>query len=238
MTYSERYVAIGLGYYVLVGMVWFLIVLVCSSLIGANFHVTAFCGNKKETRKIIALTFDDGPGEMTLPMLDVLKKYNAPATFFCIGKNIEQHPEILQQVVAAGHTIGNHSYSHAPLFDFYRKRRLIDELRKTDALIERITGKKTAYFRPPYGVTNPSIRRALAVTKHRVIGWNIRSMDGISKNEAYIFNRIKSRVSPGSILLLHDTRPHTVPILEQLMVFLQEQQYTVVTVDQLSSTTP
>jgi len=204
-----------------------------SSFIGSNYHIKSYCSNPLETEKKITLTFDDGPHEMTLEVLEVLKKYNAKATFFCIGKNIEAHPEILKKIVEEGHTVGNHSYSHAEFFDFYRKNKVIAEIEKTDVLIESIIGRKTKLFRPPYGVTNPSIRRALAVTKHKTIGWNIRSLDGVKKNEKYIFNRIVKRISPGGIVLLHDTSRQTVNVLEQLLQFLQNNNYSVVPLGEL-----
>jgi peptidoglycan/xylan/chitin deacetylase (PgdA/CDA1 family) len=220
-------------YFVLVGFVWSLIVFWGSAFIGSNYHVKTYCGNPLEKEKKIALTFDDGPHEMTLLVLDVLKKYNIRATFFCIGKNIETHPEILRKVIEDGHTVGNHTYSHAPFFDFYRKKQVIAEIEKTDALIESILGKKTNLFRPPYGVTNPSIRRALEITKHKTIGWNIRSLDGVVKKENFLLNRIIKRIKPGGIVLLHDTSIQTVTVLEQLLSTLQQTNYSVVPLDEL-----
>ena len=216
----------------MVFVVRFGILVIGSFFISLNFHVKANCGNPLETKKIITLTFDDGPNENTLPVLDVLKKHNVKATFFCIGKNIEKHPEILKRIVDEGHIVGNHSYSHSNVFDFYRKDRVIGEIQKTDALIESISGKKVQLFRPPYGVTNPSIRRALEVTKHKVIGWNIRSLDGILKDEKIIFARIRNRIAPGGIVLLHDTA-HSVKILERLMLYLEENEYKVVSIEEL-----
>jgi peptidoglycan/xylan/chitin deacetylase (PgdA/CDA1 family) len=217
----------------MVACLWFLVVLVGSSFISLNYHINAYCNNPLETEKKIAITFDDGPHEMTTLILDILKKYNAKATFFCIGKNIEKHPDILKKIVEEGHLVGNHSYSHSGFFDFYRKKRVIVEIEKTDTLIESVLGTKTTLFRPPYGVTNPSIRRALEVTKHKTIGWNIRSLDGIIKNEKFIINRIIKRIAPGGIVLLHDTSIETVHVLEQILQFLQNNNYTVVSLEQL-----
>jgi len=232
MTILSLYMAFGVGYFILVFLSWFILVFLGSSFISSNYHVKAYCNNPLETQKNIAITFDDGPNEATLQVLDVLKKHNAKATFFCIGKNIEKHPEILQQILSDGHIVGNHSYSHSPFFDFYRKNRVIAEIKKTDALIESISGKQVQLFRPPYGVTNPSIRRALEVTKHKVIGWNIRSLDGILKDEKIIFTRIINRITPGSIVLLHDTA-HSVNILERLMLYLEVNKYKVVSIEAL-----
>ncbi|KAF2336404.1 polysaccharide deacetylase family protein [Flavobacterium daemonense] len=232
-----------LNLYTAINLLWFvLIVLIClginafgSARISSNYHVKAFCNNPSETEKKIALTFDDGPSEFTLEVLELLKKYNAKATFFCIGKNIEKHPEILKQVIAEGHLVGNHSYSHSKFFDFYNANKITEELQKTDELLEKFTSKKINFFRPPYGVTTPSIRRALKVTGHKVIGWNIRSLDGGTKNQDLILNRIKKRVSPGGIVLLHDTAPHSVLVLEQFLQFLQQNNYEVVSVEELLS---
>ncbi|RYE39057.1 MAG: polysaccharide deacetylase family protein, partial [Sphingobacteriales bacterium] len=124
-------------------------------------------------------------------------------------------------------------YSHSALFDFYRKKRVVQEIRKTDELINSICGESPVLFRPPFGVTNPSIRRAIAETSHKVIGWNIRSLDGILKDEDLIFKRVVRRVSPGSVILLHDTSVSTVYILEKLLVFLANQHYTIVPLAQL-----
>lgn len=227
------FAAVSVWYFVWVLVIWFLCNLIGSSFIQLNYHVKAHCHNSQTNEKSIALTFDDGPSQNTLKVLDILKNHNAKATFFCIGNNIEKHPEILRRIDAEGHIIGNHSFSHSHFFDFYRKNRVTQELKETDNLILEITGKKAQFFRPPYGVTNPSIRRALEVTQHKTIGWNIRSMDGISKNTQAIFNRIVKQLSPGSVVLLHDTRPETNAVLEQLLQSLAEKKYKVVPVTEL-----
>jgi peptidoglycan/xylan/chitin deacetylase (PgdA/CDA1 family) len=204
-----------------------------SSRISSNYHVKAFCNNPLEKEKKIALTFDDGPSEFTLEVLELLKKYNAKAAFFCIGKNIEKHPEIVEQIIAQGHLVGNHSYSHSKFFDFYNAGQIQEEIEKTDALLEKLTSKKINFFRPPYGVTTPSIRRALKLTGHKTIGWNIRSLDGGTKNQELILKRITKRVSPGGIVLLHDTGEHSVLVLEQFLQFLQQNNYPVVSIEEL-----
>lgn len=227
------YNAIHFLWFVLIILIWIGINAFGSSRISSNYHVKAFCSNPLETEKKIALTFDDGPSIYTLEVLELLKKYNAKATFFCIGKNIETHPEILQKVINEGHLVGNHSYSHSKFFDFYNAEKITEELQKTDALLEKFTSKKINFFRPPYGVTTPSIRRALKVTEHKTIGWNIRSLDGGTKNQELIFNRLIKHISPGGIVLLHDTGEHSVLVLEQFLQFLQQNDYEVVSIEEL-----
>jgi peptidoglycan/xylan/chitin deacetylase (PgdA/CDA1 family) len=227
------FVTVNWWLFVILFAIRFLILVVGSSFIQLGFHLKAYCNNSLEKEKKIALTFDDGPHEMTLLVLDLLKKHNVKATFFCIGVQIEKNPEILEMIVAEGHLVGNHSYSHSHFFDFYRKDRVIAEILRTDVLIEKIIGKKTNMFRPPFGVTNPSIRKAIKHTKHLVIGWNIRSLDGLLKNERWIFNRVKKLISPGGIVLLHDTSLQSVNVLEQLLQFIEENEYKVVPLEQL-----
>lgn len=224
---------IGFWHYAVIGLSWFSVVLLGSSFIGSNYHIKAYCNNPRTKNNEIALSFDDGPHTMTVAILDLLKNYNVKATFFCIGKNIEAHPEILQRIMAEGHLVGNHSFSHSVVFDFYRTKEIVDELHATDEAIKRLTGKKPRLFRPPYGVTTPSIRRALSITGHQVIGWNIRSLDGVISNENMILNRITTNISPGSIILLHDTSLHTVHVLERLLKALREKKYKVVSIETL-----
>ncbi|KAF2339362.1 polysaccharide deacetylase family protein [Flavobacterium tistrianum] len=227
------YIAIHFLWFAVIILLWIGINAFGSSRISSNYHVKAFCSNPLEKEKKIALTFDDGPSIYTLEVLELLKKYNAKATFFCIGKNIETHPEILQKVIDEGHLVGNHSYSHSKFFDFYNASTIMEELQKTDALLEKFTSKKINFFRPPYGVTTPSIRRALKVTGHKTIGWNIRSLDGGTQNQELIFNRLIKHISPGGIVLLHDTGEHSVLVLEQFLQFLQQNNYQVVSIEEL-----
>ncbi|GEP49779.1 polysaccharide deacetylase [Flavobacterium noncentrifugens] len=227
------FAAMSIWYFAIAGLLWFLVVLTGSSYIGSNYHVKTYCSNPDEKERKIALTFDDGPNENTLEILKVLEKHQVKAAFFCIGKNIAAHPEILKKIVAGGHVVANHSYSHSHFIDFYRKDRMIRELTATDAIIEKLTGKKVQFFRPPYGVTNPSIRRALEITKHKTIGWNIRSLDGIISNKKIILNRIVKRISPGAIVLLHDTKRETVDVLEQLLLIAAKKKYEIVSIEQL-----
>jgi peptidoglycan/xylan/chitin deacetylase (PgdA/CDA1 family) len=227
------YTAINIWWFVLIILIWLGINAVGSARISSDYHVKAYCNNPSETEKKIAITFDDGPSVFTLEILELLKKYNVKATFFCIGKNIEAHPEILKQIIADGHLVGNHSYNHSPFFDFYNAATIREEIKKTDALLEKYTSRKINFFRPPYGVTTPSIRRSLKKTGHKVIGWNIRSLDGGTKNQSLIFNRIIKRISPGGIVLLHDTASHSVLVLEQFLQFLHQNNYKVISTEEL-----
>jgi peptidoglycan/xylan/chitin deacetylase (PgdA/CDA1 family) len=198
-----------------------------------NYFTKAICKSNSIQKKNIAITFDDGPHEKTSEILDILMKYNAKATFFCIGKQIEKHPEILKRILNEGHIVGNHSYSHSKWNGFFSTQKNISEIEQTNTLVSQLVNKKIKLFRPPFGVTNPNIARAVAKTNQIMIGWNIRSLDTVIESENAILNRIKNRVKPGGIILLHDTSAKTVSVLEQLLLFLQSESYEMVTVDDL-----
>ena len=99
----------------------------------------------------MALTFDDGPAErFTAQVLDILREQQVPATFFVCGENVEEHPDLLRRIVAEGHEIGNHTYSH--LFVYFKsRRRIAEEIDRTQAIIEKVVGFRPSLFRPPYG---------------------------------------------------------------------------------------
>ncbi len=199
------------------------------------FLKTIIQGETKQ--KQIALTFDDGPVEQSLEMLKVLQEYQVPATFFCIGKNIKQHPAILQQMDNEGHLIGNHSYSHAHSFDFYSSKKVLQELNDCSQIIESTINKKPLLFRAPNGVSNPMIANALKQTKLKSIGWNIRTFDTSIKNPEAIFNKVCKKIKPGAIILMHDTMPHSVTLVSNLITYCKENNYEIVSLDKLLNTT-
>lgn len=214
---------------------WLAIVVWGSSRISSQYHLKSKYSGKTD-EKIVALSFDDGPGEFTHQVLALLETHGVSATFFCIGQQLKKYPDLARQIVNSGHDIGNHSYSHSRWFDFFSTPKVVAELRSTDTLIHAQTGKKPRWFRPPYGVTSPSIARAVAKTRHEVIGWNIRSNDGVSTNEDYIFNRVIKGLKPGGIILMHDTRESSVRVLERILVTLPLLNYRVVPLAQLLNT--
>lgn len=213
-------------------VLWFVVAAWGSGIVQSGYHIRTLYHNPDMHEKKIAITFDDGPTLLTPKVLALLKQYNAKATFFCIGAQIEQYPEIMKQAIAEGHTVGNHTLTHSPKMAIFPVDEIMNELTVTDRLIAE-NYKKPLLFRPPYGVTSPKIAKALRKTRHYVIGWNIRSLDAVIKEEETIFNRIKTRLAPGSIILLHDTSQKSVNVLEQLLILLKQQDYKAVTVNEL-----
>ncbi len=231
---SEPFIYISLWWYVLLFLIWFWVVLIGSFSMSWGFFLKSFTSNSKLKEKKIALTFDDGPNsKYTLKVLKLLEDYDAKATFFCIGKHIEKLPKLLEQIKMEGHSIGNHSYSHRTTIDFKSTQGWLEELKNTDQAIYKVIGQKPTLFRPPYGVTTPHLAKAIRVTGHYVIGWNIRSFDMALKNPKSILKRLTKSIKPGSIILLHDSHEHIETVLEQLLQFLKKNDYQMVTVNEL-----
>jgi len=233
---------VGLGFFVtlpysifaLIIITWFVITALGSFFIRWNYHLKSYQSNTTTNEDWVSITFDDGPNsEFTPRVLMLLKKHNAKATFFCIGQQMEKHPQILEQIIAGGHTVGNHTYSHSKSFGFFGNSEVETELKKTKSLINKLTGLETDLYRPAFGVTNPSIERAVKKLGLKSIGWSIRSLDTTSRDENIVLKRITSKVSKGDIILLHDTSEKAVRVLERLLVFLDEKNLKSVTVEQL-----
>ncbi len=225
--------------FALVPFVWFWITLCGSFLIRWDYHFPSLHANKTIPENKVAITFDDGPNEYCTPkVLKLLAAYDAQATFFCVGQQIEKHPEILKDIIEAGHSVGNHTFTHAKSFGFYSYQRVLNELQKTTRLIKELTGLETKLYRPCFAVTNPTIQKAVSALQLHCIGWNVRSLDTTPRPAPMVLKRITSKISKGDVVLLHDTSDKTVAVLEQLLLFLQEKQLQSVPVDQLLNIQP
>ena len=187
----------------------------------------------EKNKKVVALTFDDGPDGNTTPQaLDTLAKYKIKATFFVQGKNIAGNEAILKRMQAEGHEVGNHSWNHPVLTQLSledAKKQITD----TEAAITNVLGKSSKLMRPPYGAISDDIRNSLDLS---FILWDVDSLDWKSKNEAAIFTEIQHQASDGSIILLHDIHQPSVNSLPKVIEYLQEQGYSFVTVSELLNT--
>ncbi len=226
-------------YYLIPGLLWLIVTLLGSINIRWNYHLISRNHNKAVSENIVSITFDDGPNPEFTPMiLDLLSKYNAKASFFCIGDRVNNYPELFQRIIREGHTVGNHTHSHSNWFGFYSAERVISELRKTNAVIQDKSGLQAKMYRPAFGVTNPHIKKAIKAIDLNSIGWNRRSFDTTRLSEKKIVNRITKGLLKGDIILLHDSSLKTVKVLEQLLLFLQSKHLQSVTVDQLLDIEP
>jgi 2,3-diketo-5-methylthio-1-phosphopentane phosphatase len=151
----------------------------------------------------VALTFDDGPSEDTERILEVLRAYDLKATFFMLGRQVELFPETARRVVADGHEIGNHSYSH-PVYLFRSPGETRLQLERAQAIIAGVTGKEPRLARPPCGVRTPAYFAAARRLGLRTVQWDVAGFDWKERTSAEIANSVLRTASAGSIILLHD----------------------------------
>lgn len=217
----------GWGYYLALGLLFVGVLSWGVFDIRLGYFVPTLWHLKNKQKRQVVLTFDDGPTELTPLFLDLLKQYEAKAIFFCIGRQIAQYPQIVQRIKDEGHLIGNHTYSHIPQNCFASTAVMTQEIQQTDALLAQL-GIVTPYFRPPYGVTNPHIAKAAKRMGKIVVGWDIRSLDTVIKDETRLWSRVVSKLTQGNIILMHDTSERTLHVLEQLLKYLKANDYQVV----------
>lgn len=187
--------------------------------------------NAKETEAPrIALTFDDGPsGKWTPLLLDGLKERGIKATFFLIGKNAREFPDIVKRLDEEGHLIGNHTYHHVQLSNL-SKEQIYHEIMDTNELILSITGKETEYIRPPFGVWPDGLEERFEVMP---VMWSVDPLDWTTENTDEIVNKVVTETKENDIILLHDCYESSVKAALRSADILMEKGFEFVTVDEL-----
>lgn len=188
--------------------------------------------------KLVALTYDDGPyPEYTPKVLDVLKQYNVKATFFMIGKEMEQHPEIVKRVIAEGHAIGNHTYSHPRNLEKLSSEKIKWELEKCEKLIEQFTGQRAHIFRPPRGMINGDVARITEEEGYWTILWTVSADHHDAPTPIDMAYRVKKIMKNGGIILAHDgtfkSRWKDVAATPLIIQELRKEGYKFVTIPEL-----
>ncbi len=225
--------AIPVYVYIILGCVYLSRLFYGCYHVGSNFFIPIVCSIKTQ-KKIIALSFDDGPDAINTPnILQLLKNNNAKATFFCIGSKIEENKAILQQTYDEGHIIGNHSFSHQFWFDMLSKNEMIAELAMTDEVISKVIDKTPKLFRPPYGVTNPNLAKAIVDGKYTPVGWSVRSLDTVIKDEQKLLKKVINKLKPGAVFLFHDTSATTLAILPAFLKYVKSNGYEIARLDEM-----
>lgn len=157
------------------------------------------------TSSCYALTFDDGPTrQSTSQILDIVGELGVHATFFVIGANARQCPDLVARMYSEGHIVANHSLDHAHLAMFRGRRYWNRQVRETDRIIEEIIGLRPAMFRPPMGIKTWYVMGAAARQGEAVITWSLRAMDGIKTTPERILGRLVPRTMAGDVVVLHD----------------------------------
>jgi peptidoglycan/xylan/chitin deacetylase (PgdA/CDA1 family) len=193
-------------------------------------------------RRVVALSFDDGPARWTPAVLDLLREHGARATFFVVGRYVAERPEVAARAVAEGHELGNHTYDHVDAAHERDDGVLRDQITRTSAAIERAAGVPPQLMRPPYGKDVCRVSRlARELGLARTVLWSAQAWDWDAPPAAEITERILRDRTPGGILLLHDgappydqrSRDSTVEALGQILPALSRDGYDVVTVSEL-----
>lgn len=187
-------------------------------------------GSSKE--KKIALTFNVVWGEEYIPqILEILKENKTAATFFIGGQWAEDFPDLVREVVNSGHEVGNHGYSH-PHPDRISRSANFEQIKRTEEVLNIITGVKTNLFAPPYGERGDNVLKAAEEAGYTTILWSIDTIDWQRPNPTVIFRRVADKAHNGAIVLMHPTAP-TVHALPLIVADLKKRGYEIVRVSAL-----
>jgi peptidoglycan-N-acetylglucosamine deacetylase len=186
-------------------------------------------------QKVIALTFDDGPWpESTAQVLNILKENNIKATFFVVGQNVKNYPDLVKRVIAEGHAIGNHTWHH--WYHYMNQQAAAYEVDHTTDLIYKTTGVKTNLFRPPGGIMHNGVAAYARKNKYALIMWSSDSLDYSRLTVPKLINNVFRLAKPGGIVLMHDgggNRTKTVEALPEIITGFRKQGYSFVTIPEL-----
>lgn len=182
-----------------------------------------------KSKKMIALTFDDGPNYNTSKIIDVLNKYDIKATFFVLGSRAINNKDILKKMVDSGMEIGNHTYNHL-LLTKYDEDKIRSEIEDTSDVIYSATKKRPKLLRPSYGSVNNKIKK---VANMPIIIWDIDTLDWKYHNSKRITSRVVNKVRDGDIILMHDIYSASLNALSNIIPILQDNGYEFVTIDEL-----
>ncbi len=183
------------------------------------------------SKKRVAITFDDGPDPSTLKsILDILDEYNSKATFFLLGQRVKGSEHLVKEMFNRGHQIANHSYSH-PQFSRLGSSEAVRQIKMTEDLLGSFMSHK--YFRPPYGDYNRQTLEVAYQLGYKVMYWNVDTRDWAATNHKQIVNVVMERTKPGSIILFHEGKQLTVKALPEILKWLTDEGYTMVTLAEL-----
>ena len=183
--------------------------------------------------KVIALTFDDGPGPYTAHLLDILDQYGARATFFLIGSKVSGQASVVRSIQARGHQLGNHSWSH-PELPKLSVDQIAGEIDRTNEAIRQATGVKPSILRPPYGAVNGVVLEQLRLRNMSSILWSVDTRDWADRNSQIVCSRAVAGARPGAVILMHDIHQTSVNAVPCILSSLKQQGYSFVTIQRLN----
>jgi len=191
--------------------------------------------------KQLALTYDDGPNDPhTLRLLEVLAKHEVHATFFLIGRYVQQRPDLVREIVKAGHVVGNHTFKH-PLLTFKSNAEIRRELSDCNAALRDALGQPVNLFRPPFGGRRPAVLRTARELGLETMMWNVTGYDWNAPPAAVIEQKVSNQIRGGNVILLHDgghkemgaDRSQTVIATDHLIATYKSEGYDFVTIPQM-----
>ena len=183
--------------------------------------------------KVIALTFDDGPGPYTAHLLDILDQYGTKATFFLIGSKVSGQASVVRSIQARGHQLGNHSWSH-PELPKLSVDQIAGEIDRTNEAIRQATGVKPSILRPPYGAVNGVVLEQLRARGMSSILWSVDTRDWADRNSQIVCSRAVAGARPGAVILMHDIHQTSVNAVPCILSSLKQQGYSFVTIQRLN----
>jgi len=185
------------------------------------------------TRRLIALTFDDGPYPFYTPLLlHVLDRSHVSATFFCVGRSAQEFPELIDRIIASGDEIGNHTFNHYKLNGLSYEQ-IAEQIMEGGAILSTFVGRPLDLFRPPHGRYDKRVLEIAAAMGYRTVFWNDSPEDTKNISPALEVQRVLAQARPGGIVLLHSGQYRTIEALPVIIDRLRAEGYTFVTVDQL-----
>ena len=205
------FIAVPLFFIAPVWAVLLLLLFLASCLIAPFLPACGFflpvVSRGKTGSRAVALTFDDGPSPASTPvLLQLLARYDLKATFFVIGSQAEKYPELIAKILAAGHNVGNHSWSHDNLLMFRSSDTLATDIKQTQDVLARV-GIRPLAFRPPVGITGPRLKPILDDQQMFAVNFSCRIYDRGNRNIKNLADRTLGRLKTGDIILLHDLFP-------------------------------
>ncbi len=189
-----------------------------------------------EGKKLVALTFDDGPGPYTAELLDFLKEHKVRATFFLLGTNVSNYSALVKRMDAEGHAIGNHSNNH-PILTKLSAANVASQLEKCNAAIRKAAGHNAVVMRCPGGANNATVKKAAANANMPIIHWSVDTRDWELRDKDKILHKTFNEIGieDGDIVLLHDIHRESVDATKEMILRLEKEGYTFVTVPELLS---
>lgn len=183
--------------------------------------------------KVLSISFDAAWGSAnTKEILNILDQYDVKTTFFLVGFWAEKYPELVAELVARGHEIGNHSATH-PHMSKLSEAQIREELRKCSELVRTITGQPTTLFRPPYGEYNDAVVRVSREEGYECVQWNVDSLDWKNLGAQNMIRQCTKSVNPGDIVLFHNDSKYILEALPEILAYYTEAGYKIVPISQL-----